>query len=204
MPVAGTGVQGRGPISDETYRNLPAELIKHGSLLMMGGKVQGFAAVYETNIPSSDGTAKNGSFLFWSVAVSDEVAANVAKMDRDEDKHRAVMQYLATCPLECQLLPEIVSHGLTNIKTVNSTTSQNPGDWRAGREHLGRIIFIGDAIHPMTGRLSRSRFGTARRLLLIRSPASRSRSRRQPSYAGCWSLAEHTQGPLEQREQCRQ
>lgn len=150
MPVAGTGVQGRGPISEETYRKLPKELIKHGSLLMMGGKVQGFAAVYETNLPSSDGTAKNGSFLFWSIAVSDEVATRVARMVSDEEKHQEVMSYLATCPLKCQLLPEIVSHGLTNIKTVNSTTSQPPGDWRAGREHLGRIIFIGDAIHPMT------------------------------------------------------
>lgn len=142
------GIQGRGPISEETYAALPRELLENGSLLMLGGEVQGFTAVYESATTNADG--KNGSFLFWGVAMPEEDAKRIGSLASDELKHKAVLEYLANSPAAPDLLPKIVENGLTNLKNVNLYSSKEPGNWRAGRADTGRVILIGDAIHPMT------------------------------------------------------
>lgn len=152
IPVPLSAVQGRGPISRETHDRLPSQLLENGSLLAFGGDVASFSAVYETtptNIAKSNVKA-NDSFLFWTLKVSPECFEAVSKMENDADRHKATMDYLHSSPACPQLLPEIIKHGTSNIKLATSTTSKPPGDWRAGKDALGRIILIGDAIHPMT------------------------------------------------------
>jgi hypothetical protein len=140
------GIQGRGPITEETYGNLPAVLREHGSLLHFGGEINGFTAVYETR----RGDSTTGSFLFWGCTAPADVTQRISALPTDEIKHKALLEYLATTPARPDILPAIIANGLQNLKVAASTTSTQPGNWRAGKPALGRIIFIGDSIHPMT------------------------------------------------------
>lgn len=138
---------GRGPISHEVYDKLPEVLRENGALLAFGGTVEAFTAVYKTE---PDASGKDGSFLFWGINLSRDVNEFVSQQPDDESKHRVLMEAMARSTVHPDLLPQIVKYGNQNLKVTNATTSRKPGDWRKGNAALGRIIFIGDSIHPMT------------------------------------------------------
>jgi 2-polyprenyl-6-methoxyphenol hydroxylase-like FAD-dependent oxidoreductase len=151
-----TLIQSRGSIDEQTYRKLPASLKSQGSnMFLAGAKYSGFASVYQQSELTSTSEHPAGEYqLFWSALVPKEIGDNMVRTAGD-DKMKLIKllssHVVDDLHYNPQGLPYIYSCATEHVRTGAVTTSLKPTvDWRGGKAANGRILIIGDAIHPMT------------------------------------------------------
>ena len=170
--TSNTSVAGRGNISEEDYQKMPEVFRKHGSMMFKRNDCDGWFSIYQN---TSSGAKP---FLMWGFGMpgteGEKKMGTITAAKTDQEKCDAAVKTLLEFGCKPEGLPAIVRHGPNGVRHGGMTTSRPPGDWRKGDAALGRVIFIGDAIHAMTpgrGQGANTALRDAADLLSILSPA---------------------------------
>ncbi|GIZ45814.1 hypothetical protein CKM354_000896500 [Cercospora kikuchii] len=148
-----TLIQSRAGIDRSVRDKLPKSLIDSGSVLFLGGRhASGFASVYD---PKADlGTGGTETYtLFWSILVPSVRGKQMLQQANDDPQK--VLPYLLDY-LRQDLgyegaLPFIMESATEHLRTGLLTSSVKPKtSWRNNDPRHGRVILLGDAVHPMT------------------------------------------------------
>lgn len=149
-------MQARGNISRETYEQLPATLKNKGTMMLMEHEVQSFSAIYSLTPQTSSDSASSGDyFLFWGVALGDDTMRAIQALKTDEEKLNKAEEELLKRGCAYDGLPVLPRVGRQNLKIglLGASVPLDGPHWRNGDVALGRVIFIGDAIHAMSRKL---------------------------------------------------
>ncbi|KAI5363914.1 Putative FAD-binding domain, FAD/NAD(P)-binding domain superfamily [Septoria linicola] len=148
-----TLIQSRGPVGRAVRDQLPSALIDSGSVLFLGGRhASGFASIYD---PKADlDTAGTETFtLFWSILVPSLRGKRMLQQaDNDAQKILPLLiEYLRQDLKYDESLPFIMQSATDHLRTGLLTSSIKPKtNWRTGNSKSGRVILLGDAVHPVT------------------------------------------------------
>lgn len=167
-----TMIQSRGVIDEDTRATLPATFLAHdASSLFLGGKhLGGFANVFSmphdtlaSDERAVESDSKSSLFdhqqlyrIFYDFNIPRDIGGRIVEHSRG-DKDEVVRLFCAYLVNELhydpQGLPTIIQSAPQHVRTGNLTSSHTPlqRDWRKLQPPgFGRVILIGDAIHPMT------------------------------------------------------
>lgn len=166
IPQTDKGIQGRGTITEEQFQSMPETLKKYGSMGVRGSDSGAFVGVYrvpakfrekvQAEAASDGATARMyDGFIFWGTELGEDHDA-IAALETDAEKAEAIAKRFERLGHPSWALPHIIRTAPHNIKNASTTISAppSPEDWRAGRLPLGRVILVGDAIHPMSRALA--------------------------------------------------
>lgn len=146
-------MQARGNISRETYEQLPDTLKRRGTMMLMEGDLQSFSAIYKLSPKtSSSSTPADDYFLFWGIALGDETMRALQALTTDDEKLDQAEKELIRRGCSPDGLPMLPRVGRQNLKIglLGSSVPLQGAHWRKTESALGRVVFIGDAIHAMS------------------------------------------------------
>ncbi|KAH9840519.1 flavoprotein monooxygenase, partial [Teratosphaeria destructans] len=145
-----TLVQAGGGIDAATRAKLPRTLLDSGSVVALGGrKGSAFASVYD---PQNEVGTETYT-LFWSVQVPSSYGEKMVEQAGGDAAGliSLLSRYLRTSVGCNEALPSIMQAATQHLRVGRLTSSVEPEtSWRDRDARNGRVILIGDAVHPMT------------------------------------------------------